>query len=124
MRSNGRAFKSQRLRSPNQRMLKLAQLPLRSLLPSQLYLDHSHCLVLAPATLAALPSIRAISRSRRVLCLARRSLGEGGSLKPFAPFSASSVSSVVNQMAFDGCAFDDDLADFEPSRRGRERDRR
>jgi hypothetical protein len=31
-----------------------------SLLPSQLYLDHSHCLVLAPATLAALPSTRAI----------------------------------------------------------------
>src|SRR5438128_9207145 len=26
---------------------------------SQLYLDHSHCLVLAPATLAALPSTRA-----------------------------------------------------------------
>ena len=32
-----------------------------SLLPSQLFLDHSHCLVLAPATLAALPSTRAIS---------------------------------------------------------------
>src|SRR5207237_9712544 len=32
----------------------------RSLLPSQLYLDHSHCPVLAPATLAALPSARAI----------------------------------------------------------------
>ena len=32
----------------------------RSFLPPQLYLDHSHCLVLAPATLAALPSIRAI----------------------------------------------------------------
>src|SRR5260370_35260924 len=31
-----------------------------SLLPSSLYLDHSHCLVLAPATLAALPSTRAI----------------------------------------------------------------
>jgi hypothetical protein len=30
------------------------------LLPSQFYLDHSHCLVLAPATLAALPSTRAI----------------------------------------------------------------
>jgi hypothetical protein len=27
---------------------------------SPLYLDHSHCLVLAPATLAALPSTRAI----------------------------------------------------------------
>src|SRR5882672_5650921 len=31
-----------------------------SLLPSQLCLDHSHCLVLVPATLAALPSTRAI----------------------------------------------------------------
>src|SRR5437667_5132939 len=31
-----------------------------SLLPSSIYLDHSHCLVLAPATLAALPSTRAI----------------------------------------------------------------
>src|SRR5437762_7256245 len=64
MRSNGQAFKSQRLRSPNQRMLKLAQLPLRSLLPSSLYLDHSHCLVLAPATLAALPSTRALPQTR------------------------------------------------------------
>jgi hypothetical protein len=35
-------------------------LPARSLLPSSLYLDHSHCPVLAPATLAALPSTRAI----------------------------------------------------------------
>src|SRR5438552_18875708 len=33
---------------------------IRSLLPSSLYLDHSHCPVLAPATLAALPSTRAI----------------------------------------------------------------
>ena len=32
----------------------------RSLLPSQFYLDHSHRPVLAPATLAALPSTRAI----------------------------------------------------------------
>src|SRR4030095_7629423 len=30
--------------------------------------------------LAALPSTRAMSRSRRVLCLPRRSVGEGGSL--------------------------------------------
>jgi hypothetical protein len=28
-----------------------------SLLPSSLYVDHSHCLVLAPATLAALPAM-------------------------------------------------------------------
>jgi hypothetical protein len=33
---------------------------IHSLLPSQFYLDHSHCPVLAPATLAALPSTRAI----------------------------------------------------------------
>ena len=41
-----------------------------SLLPSQLYLDHSHCLVLAPATLAALPSTRAIP-NRDVFYVAR-----------------------------------------------------
>ena len=40
--------------------LKLTLLSARSLLPSSLYLDHSHCPVLAPATLAALPSTRAI----------------------------------------------------------------
>ena len=33
---------------------------IHSLLPLSLYLDHSHCPVLAPATLAALPSTRAI----------------------------------------------------------------
>jgi len=32
----------------------------RSLLPLQLYVDHSHDPVLAPATLAALPSTRAM----------------------------------------------------------------
>ena len=41
-----------------------------SLLPSSLYLDHSHCLVLAPATLAALPSTRAIP-DRDVFYVAR-----------------------------------------------------
>ena len=40
--------------------LKLVPSPTRSLLASQLYLDHSHCLVLAPPILAALPSTRAI----------------------------------------------------------------
>src|SRR5437867_4155132 len=40
--------------------LKLAQSHYRSLLPWRLYVDHSHCPVLAPATLAALPSTRAI----------------------------------------------------------------
>src|SRR6266403_6152933 len=72
--------------------------------PRHLYVDHSHCLVLAPATLAALPSIRVIetrslptslaathhgfafyvafpqklhSRSRRVLCCSSHSLHSG-----------------------------------------------
>jgi hypothetical protein len=40
--------------------LKLAHFPTRSSLPSRFCLDHSHCPVLAPATLAALPSTRAI----------------------------------------------------------------
>src|SRR5207248_5805835 len=40
--------------------LKLALCPHSLAVTSQLYLDHSHCLVLAPATLAALPSTRAI----------------------------------------------------------------
>ena len=50
--------------------LKLARLPACSLLLSSLYLDHSHCLVLAPATLAALPSTRAIP-NRDVFYVAR-----------------------------------------------------
>src|SRR5438552_3222194 len=41
-----------------------------SLLPSSLCVDHSHCLVLAPATLAALPSTRAIE-TRSLPALAR-----------------------------------------------------
>src|SRR5207248_4822139 len=41
-------------------LLKLAHSPICSSLPARLYLDHSHCHVLAPATLAALPSTRAI----------------------------------------------------------------
>src|SRR6184192_4851362 len=40
--------------------LKLAQSHYRLLLPWRLYVDHSHCPVLAPATLAVLPSTRAI----------------------------------------------------------------
>jgi hypothetical protein len=38
--------------------------------PRQLYLDHSHCPVLAPATIAALPSTRAIP-DRDVFYVAR-----------------------------------------------------
>src|SRR5216117_795470 len=53
-------------------------------LPWRLYVDHSHCPVLAPATLAALPSTRAIS-DRDVFYVAH----------PVAPFTfglkASSV---------------------------------
>jgi hypothetical protein len=41
-------------------ILKLAHCPTCSSLPSRLYLDHSHGPVFAPATLAALPSTRAI----------------------------------------------------------------
>src|SRR5437773_10498909 len=89
-----------RVRGP---YLKLALCPHSLAVTSQLYLDHSHCLVLAPATLAALPSTRAIEtrslpsslaathrgftfyvafpkapfpQSRRVLCRS----------SPFAPF--------------------------------------
>ena len=40
--------------------IKTHSLPTYALLPSQLYSDHSHGPVLAPATLAALPSTRAI----------------------------------------------------------------
>src|SRR5882724_10585093 len=50
--------------------LKLDRPPACSLLPSSLCLDHSHCLVLAPATLAALPSTRAIP-DRDVFYVAR-----------------------------------------------------
>ena len=40
--------------------LKLGRCPRFLAATLRLYLDHSHCLVLAPATLAALPSTRAI----------------------------------------------------------------
>jgi hypothetical protein len=40
--------------------LKLVRSPLARSYPSSLYLDHSHGPVLAPATLAALPSTHAI----------------------------------------------------------------
>src|SRR2546427_13147258 len=50
-----------------------------SVLPSSLCVDHSHCLVLAPATLAALPSTRAIP-DRDVFYVAHpvRSIAECG----------------------------------------------
>src|SRR5262249_6324259 len=61
--------------------------PSRSLLPSQLfYVDHSHGPVLAPATLSCFPVYSRDSRSRRLLCLALRSVGEGMSSVPFARF--------------------------------------
>src|SRR5437667_9506836 len=82
-------------------VLELRRCPCSITATSQLYLDHSHCLVLAPATLPALPSTRAIEtrslptslaathrgfafyvafpkapfpQSRRVLCRSSRSL--------------------------------------------------
>jgi hypothetical protein len=62
-----------------------------SLLPRQLYLDHSHCPVLAPATLAALPSTRA--RLKLVPCPAHSPLPIAAlpsmSLSPNAPFPRS-----------------------------------
>src|SRR2546430_10254297 len=58
--------------------LKLIHFPAHSLLPSSLYLDHSRCPALAPATLAALPSTRCNSRSQRVLCRSSHSLHSQG----------------------------------------------
>ena len=46
--------------SPAPEMLKLARFPHLLVASLAVYVDHSHCLVLAPATLAALPSTRAI----------------------------------------------------------------
>jgi hypothetical protein len=57
--------------------LKLVRCPTRSSLPLRLCLDHSHRPVLAPATLAALPSTRAIP-DRDVFYVAR---------VPAAPFT-------------------------------------
>ena len=79
--------------------MSLASPRLRSLAASlAAYLDHSHCLVLAPATLAALPSARAIP-DRDVFYVARvpappfthcfpRSPAAAGSLMPFTLFIA------------------------------------
>src|SRR6266700_7819629 len=51
--------------------MSLASPRLRSLAPTLVaYVDHSHCFVLAPATLAALPSTRAIE-TRSLPALAR-----------------------------------------------------
>src|SRR5437867_13129932 len=71
--------------------LKLAPSPSRSLLPSQFYVDHSHCLILAPATLAALPSTRAIP-NRDVFYVAD-------------PISSIHRSSRINWIRVDSCAF-------------------
>src|SRR5436190_1721547 len=46
---------------PSYFLIKTRSLPaLARCYPRSFYVDHSHCLVLAPATLAALPSIRAM----------------------------------------------------------------
>src|SRR5215831_18647304 len=71
---------------------------IRSLLPSQLYLDHSHCLdarASYPSCVAVYPRDVPVAR---VLCLARRSLGEGGSLFPFAPLLGGETRAKVGLM--------------------------
>ena len=66
-----------------------ARCPTRSLLPSQLTLitRTTSCSRQLPSCVAVYPRD---SRSRRVLCLPRRSVGEGGSLIPFAPLCRAS----------------------------------
>jgi len=64
-----------------------------SLLPSSLYLDHSRCLVLAPATLAAFPSTRAIETRSLPTSLAATHRG-------FAFYVASPKSSIPDRDVF------------------------
>src|SRR6266496_579931 len=66
-----------------------------SLLPSSLYLDHSRCLVLAPATLAAFPSTRAIETRSLPTSLAATHRG-------FAFYVASPKSSIPDRDVFYG----------------------
>src|SRR5206468_5965903 len=73
--------------------LKLALSPHSLAVTSQLYLDHSHCPVLAPATLAALPSTCAIpDRDVFYVAFPKRSIPSlatcSMSLIPSAPFKA------------------------------------
>jgi len=72
-----------------------ARCPTRSLLPSQLTLitrttSCSRQLPSCPAAAGSLPPKAPFPASRRVLCLPRRSVGEGGSLIPFAPLCRAS----------------------------------
>jgi hypothetical protein len=55
-----RPLRNNPLQKLQQAILKLRRCPHSVGATSQLYVDHSHCLVLAPATLAVLPSTRAI----------------------------------------------------------------
>jgi hypothetical protein len=73
--------------------MSLASPRLRSLVayPRDFYVDHSHCLVLAPATLAALPSTRAIP-DRDVFYVAD-------------PISSIHRSSRINWIRVDSCPF-------------------
>jgi hypothetical protein len=79
----------------NARMLnlKLAHCPTCSSLPSRLYLDHSHCPVLVPATLAALPSTRAIETRSLLSSLAATHRG-------FAFYVAFPKSSIPDRDVF------------------------
>ena len=77
--------------------------PARSILTSSLKV--AHCFTLITRTtpcLRQLPSCVSVyprdSRSRRVLCLPRRSISEGGSLIPFSPFAADTAASTAAQL--------------------------
>ena len=74
-------------------ILKLARYPTCSSLPSRLYLGHSHGPVLAPATLAAFPSTRAIETRSFPTSLAATHRG-------FAFYVASPESSIPDRDVF------------------------
>jgi len=76
-----------------------------SLLPSSLCLDHSHCLVLAPATVAALPSTRAIeTRSLPFHSPLPIAALPSMSLPPKAPFPIATCSrSLISFAPFGRC---------------------
>jgi hypothetical protein len=63
----------------------------RSALPVGPYVDHSHCLVLAPATLAALPSTRAIETRSLPTSLAATHRG----FAFYVAFAKSSIPSIA-----------------------------
>src|SRR3954469_2410861 len=92
--------------------LKLARLPtLARCYPRSFYVDHSHCLVLAPATLAALPSTRAIP-NRGVFYVAHPTRSIRSSRPPAVKFAPANRSRYRRQH---------DSFHREPIRRGTSR---